>query len=68
MLERLVKLLEKFGYEYTIKNTDFNTHIIVDCVTLILCDNGIIIKLGDDYSVAINPYEVIDVLDCVVEC
>ena len=68
MLERLVKLLEKFGYEYTIKETNFNTHIIVDRVTLIICDHGIIVKLEDDYSIAINPYEVIDLLDCVVEC
>ena len=67
MLEKMTKMLERFGYEYTVEYTDFNTHIVVDCVTLILCDQGIIIRLGDDYSIAFNTYEVIDLLDCVVE-
>ena len=78
MLERLVKLLEKFGYEYDEVKSKFNTKVMISRaitvddqtvfkrIVIIICDNGMIIKDGEDYCIVHNPYDVIDVLDCIL--
>lgn len=62
MLERLERLLQEYNYKYTIKHTDFNTHIRIGEVNVIVCENGYILNIGDDYDIAHSPYNVIDLL------
>lgn len=66
MLEDLVKVLERFGYNYTVKPGKGNDFVYVEDVIIICCDEGYIVKYDDLYGIYPNPYTIIDCLDCVV--
>lgn len=66
MLKNLVKVLERFGYNYTVKPGKVNDFVYVEDVIIICCDEGYIVKYGDLYGIYPNPYTIIDCLDSVV--
>lgn len=78
MLERLTKVLKDFGYEHDVVKSEFNTKVMISRtitvdnqtvfkrIVIIICDNGMIVKDGEDYCIVHTPYDVIDILDCIL--